>query len=384
MDRKSTWISRIPALLWLLLAAILYMTQRFIYMRFWARALEVDIHFEGKEIFEGERGRLVETITNAKRLPLPMIKCKFLTSRSLMFDNSTVNQNTDNYYRNDVFTLGGRERLTRTISFKAAKRGLYNINSFELVGTDMFFTLQTVLMQKMYDEIYVLPRPFNTSEIKNSLQWINGEIKSKAHLIEDPFEYVGVREYQPFDELKNINWKATAKTGDLKVNTHGYTARQGVRIFLNLKDDGVLKHRENVENSIRFAVRMCMEFIGSGDRVALFANIPDVITGKPLIIPAGTGESHMEAILRGLARLDTDKRHFDFAETFRDEVFEEKSDYMTVFVSTPSANDFDGFVREYHETGKDFRHFILCQVGDKYEANVENAVFTTVICMEKK
>ena len=64
----------------LILAAILYMVQRFIYMKFWARALDVDIHFEGKEIFEGERGRLVETITNAKRLPLPMIKCNKITN----------------------------------------------------------------------------------------------------------------------------------------------------------------------------------------------------------------------------------------------------------------------------------------------------------------
>ena len=78
----------------LCLAALLYTVQRVVYMKLWARNLEVDIHFEGKEIFEGERGRLVETITNAKRLPLPMIKCKFRTSRSLMFDNATVNQNT--------------------------------------------------------------------------------------------------------------------------------------------------------------------------------------------------------------------------------------------------------------------------------------------------
>ena len=123
----------------LIMAGVLYMVQRFIYMKNWAKKLEVDIHFEGREIFEGEHGRLVEIITNGKRLPLPMIKCKFLTSRNLMFDNSTVNQNTDNYYRNDVFTLGGREKLTRTIAFKAYKRGLYNIKNAELVGTDMFF-----------------------------------------------------------------------------------------------------------------------------------------------------------------------------------------------------------------------------------------------------
>ena len=36
--------------------------------------------------------------------------------------------------------------------------------------------------------------------------------------MEDPFEYRGIREYQPYDDMRSVNWKATAKTGDLKVN----------------------------------------------------------------------------------------------------------------------------------------------------------------------
>ncbi len=367
-----------------LTAVALFFLQQVVYKRLWSKSLKVNINFKDKTLNEGDEGWLIQTVENAKRLPLPMCKVKFECNRALLFFDSGETSVSDKYYRDEAFTVSSYKRVVRELKFTAKERGFYSIDGFDVVGTDIFMSSQFVEHEDCHTEIYVYPVALERDLSEAAIRQLTGEMLSRRRFIEDPFEYVGVREYQPFDELKNINWKATAKTGDLKVNTHGYTARQGVRIFLNLKDDGVLKHRENVENSIRFAVRMCMEFIGSGDRVALFANIPDVITGKPLIIPAGTGESHMEAILRGLARLDTDKRHFDFAETFRDEVFEEKSDYMTVFVSTPSANDFDGFVREYHETGKDLRHFILCQEGDKYEANVENAVFTTVICMEKK
>ena len=331
----------------LLLAAILYMTQRFIYMKFWARSLEVDIHFEGKEIFEGERGRLVETITNAKRLPLPMIKCKFLTSRSLMFDNSTVNQNTDNYYRNDVFTLGGRERLTRTISFKAAKRGLYNINSFELVGTDMFFTLQTVLMQKMYDEIYVLPRPFNTSEIKNSLQWINGEIKSKAHLIEDPFEFRGIREYQPYDSMKSINWKATAKTGELRVNMRDFTSQKVVRIFLNLEDTGIIKRTEACEAAIKVAAGLVKNFTAEDMEFALYSNGIDTLSKQPIRIKRSRGKEHEHEIFRALARIDLEAETTEMSKLFGDTIAAGDGTMCDYHISVNSYDEYQQLLGSY-------------------------------------
>lgn len=331
----------------ILLAALLYTVQRIVYMKLWAKNLEVDIHFEGKEIFEGERGRLVETITNGKRLPLPMIKCKFLTSRSLMFDNATVNQNTDNYYRNDVFTIGGRERLTRTIAFTAGKRGLYNIKSAELVGTDMFFTLETVLMKKVYDEIYVLPRPFNTSEFRNSLQWINGEIKSKAHLIEDPFEFRGIREYQPYDSMKSINWKATAKTGDLRVNMRDFTSQKVVRIFLNLEDQGIIKRTEAQEAAIKVAAGLVRSFTIEDMEFALYSNGVDILSGQPIKIKRSRGKVHEQEIYRALARIDLKAETEDMTKLFADTIEAGDGTMCDYHISVNSYESYQHLLENY-------------------------------------
>lgn len=331
----------------LILAAILYTVQRVVYMKLWAKNLEVDIRFEGKEIFEGERGRLVETITNGKRLPLPMIKCKFLTSRNLMFDNATVNQNTDNYYRNDVFTLGGRERLTRTIAFKAAKRGLYNINNAELVGTDMFFTLETVLMKKVYDEIYVLPRPFNTNEFRNSLQWINGEIKSKVHLIEDPFEFRGIREYQPYDSMKSINWKATAKTGELRVNMRDFTSQKVVRIFLNLEDEGIIKKTEAQEAAIKVAAGLVRMFTQEDMEFALYSNGVDCLSHQPIKIKRSRGRVHEQEIYRALARINLKEETQDMAKLFSDTIESGDGTMCDYHISVNSYNEYQNMLENY-------------------------------------
>ena len=338
----------------LLLAVILYSIQRIVYMKLWAKNLEVDIHFEGREIFEGERGRLVETITNAKRLPLPMIKCKFLTSRNLMFDNATVNQNTDNYYRNDVFTLSGRERLTRTIAFKAVKRGLYNINNAELVGTDMFFTLESVLMKKLYDEIYVLPRPFNTSEFKNSLQWINGEIKSKCHLIEDPFEFRGIREYQPYDSMKSINWKATARTGDLRVNMRDYTSQKVVRIFLNVEDDGVIKRTEAAEAAIKVAAGLVKSFTEEEMEFALYSNGVDCLSHQPIRIKRSRGKIHEQEIYRALARIDLKEETKDMGSLFKDTIAAGDGTMCDYHISINSYPEYQHLLESYDMIHMDF------------------------------
>ena len=338
----------------LILAAVLYTVQRIVYMKLWARNLEVDIHFEGKEIFEGERGRLVETITNSKRLPLPMIKCKFLTSRNLMFDNATVNQNTDNYYRNDVFTLSGRERLTRTIAFRAVKRGLYNITNAELVGTDMFFTLESVLMKKLYDEIYVLPRPFNTSEFKNSLQWINGEIKSKCHLIEDPFEFRGIREYQPYDSMKSINWKATARTGELRVNMRDYTSQKVVRIFLNVEDTGVIKRTEAAEAAIKVAAGLVKSFTEEEMEFALYSNGVDCLSHQPIRIKRSRGKVHEHEIYRALARIDLSEETKDMGTLFRDTIAAGDGTMCDYHISINSYDEYQHLLESYDMIHMDF------------------------------
>ena len=88
---------------------------------------------------------------------------------------------------------------------------------------------------------------YDSRRLRQSFVQLNGEMLTRRHLLEDPFEYRGIREYQPYDDMRSINWKATAKTGDFKVNQMGYTSLKSVRIFFNIQDDNILKKEEAVE-----------------------------------------------------------------------------------------------------------------------------------------
>ena len=203
---------------------LLFLLQREVYKRLWNRHLTVTVAFGQDHIFQGSQGELKEIIENRKRLPLSMLKVKFKTDRHLLFDSGQGSRTTDQFYRNDVFHIGSGEKVTRTLKFQGGRRGYYHIDSASLVASDFLLTGMFLADVPAKTSLYVYPRPFDSREFRISLTKLNGEVLARRHLLEDPFEYRGIREYQPFDDMRSINWKATAKTDDLKVNQKNYTS----------------------------------------------------------------------------------------------------------------------------------------------------------------
>ena len=299
------------------------------------------LEFTRKSLVEGEKGELLEIIENGKRLPLPMLKVKFQTDRNLRFTDSESSKVTDLYYRNDIFQVKGRERITRKLEFTAAKRGYYRIHNIDLVAADLFLSTEMVESRQTEQYFYVDPAPFASEEFRRSLQQLNGELLTKRHFPEDPFEYRGIREYQPFDDMRSINWKASARTGELKVNQKNYTALQTIRIFFNIEDSGILKKDAEVEASLQITAGLAAFFLNQGIQVACYGNGRDILNGEPLRLEAGAGAGQMQQIYRALARIDTKQKTADFADCFERELLNAPPGTTTVFVS---PNAYDGFL----------------------------------------
>ena len=336
-------------------AFLLYLLQSAVYKYFWDRHLEVSLRFEDKCLQEGDAGWLTEIIENRKNLPLPMIKVKFQCSRELQFSDAGETAVTDFYYRNDIFSVMPYKKITRRLEFTGKKRGYYRIRSVDFVSADLFLSREFHRQEKSDTVCVVYPRPLDRALVLPALRQVQGELQSRRQYIEDPFEYRGIREYQPFDEFKQVNWKATARTGELKVNERGYTTRQGVRIFLNLTDAGILKHVDALEDTIRLCVTLCMELLAAGNRVGVYANSTDCLSKEVLQLSASTGKAHLESILMALARLDTEIEAENFRDLFEDVLQEEKECYMTLFLSANLDTDFQQLVQEYGRDSSEYR-----------------------------
>ncbi len=346
-----------------LIGFLLLWVQRSLYEKLWRKSLYVSVSFGKEPLFEGEQGELKEIIENKKRLPLSMLKVKFKTDRHLLFGNEKGSRTTDQYYRNDVFRIGGGERVTRTLKFRGGRRGYYTIDEVSLVASDLFFLSQLVADVPLKTEVYIYPRPYDAARLRQSLIQMNGEMLSRRHLLEDPFEYRGIRESQPYDDMRSMNWKATAKTGDLKVNQRNYTSLKSVRIFFNIQDDNILKKDDAVEMTLRIVASLCQIFLKQGIQVSCYGNGVDIVTHSPLVIQPKAGQGQMDAVYRGLARIDVEQPAADFARNFEEILFQRSQGSFTYFVAPNQYDDFVELLTRFQETGNPFLWFYPSSAG---------------------
>ncbi len=287
-----------------LLAGLFYFLEIQLYKRLWNQDLYASAAFGCAELFVGEEGELVEVVENRKRLPLPMLKVRFQTDRNLRFADMRTAQVTDRFYRNDVFQVGGGERIIRRLKFVGKKRGYYTILGIDLISSDLFYEVQLVDSRESESAIYIYPRPFITEDLMRFLRSLNGDVQTRKRFLEDPFEHWGIREYQPFDELRSVNWKATAKTGALKVNQCNDTQPRQVRLFYNIEEEDTWKQEESAEGALRIVTTVADFFLQAGIMVSLDGNAIDGVQKTSLHLGPGAGPEHLHRLLQTLARLE--------------------------------------------------------------------------------
>lgn len=353
-----------------LFAGILFVLQKLLYRKYWQKGVEVAIAFEEETVMAGDTAKLLEIVENRKYLPLPSLKVKFQCSRHLVFQDAQNSAVTDQYYRNDLFSVMPYNRITRRHTVHCPRRGYYTIYGIDLVGADLFFSEEMVGSRDSGTSLYVLPAPLGTQFLKEALKKINGEIAVRRYELEDPFTYRGIREYEPHDEMKTINWKATARTGELKVNMREHTAVKSVRIFLNLSDRSILRREELLELCIRICAMLVKELMAQGIKLAVYANAKDCLSDRILQMEDRGTSAGLQDIGKALARLDLEKETTDFAECFREELFA-KQDMYTLFLSPERHDEFQELLCEYREAA-DFTW--ICPVKEMEEESIREVL----------
>lgn len=342
-------------ILFILLGAILlYVLQFQIYRHNWEKGLGLELHFSNNHAMEGEEQNLTETIINQKLLPLPIIRVKFTLSRNLIFSDSPNSNVSDNFYRDDLLSLLMYQKLTRTLSFRCSHRGYYRIDQADLVINDIFMSVFFAKHIPLSEALYVYPKILEDQKIELPFKTMLGTILTKRYYNEDPFEFASIREYQTYDTMKDINWKASAKTGDLKVNVHDYTASPRVCILLNLEKQTLLHRNELMEESIRLAATYANAFITSGIPVALSTNGVDLRSKEPIILTAGSGNSHMDTINEGLSRIDLNETPSSFLALIQPILKDTSSQDYLLIISTYQKEDLQNQLLEFKQAHQDF------------------------------
>lgn len=254
-------------------ALLMYLFLRRYYNKSWDKKLGVEVRLSKSEAVCGDKVDLIETVTNQKRLPLPILEVKFQVDKELEYlDQNDNHKVTDRNYRDDIFSLLSYQRITRTIPMTCTKRGFYKVDNLQLVSTGIFMNDVCVTQLPVNSSIIVYPKQIDASELDAYVAAIFGQSERASRLNPDPFAFRAVRDYRQDDPFNSINWKASAKSNQLMVNEYNDSLTKSVRIILNVNPRGQLLNERVTEYSISIASTLSRIFIDQGYDLEFLTN----------------------------------------------------------------------------------------------------------------
>jgi len=282
----------------------LVVLQNYVYNKLWDKGLSLDIRFSSKEAFEGDALYLHEELTNNKLLPLPWVFVKFSVSQNLIFEGDDRKTTSDAHYQSDLFTIKMFQKIKRKMPFVCAKRGYYRLRKINMTCSNLLHNRRFDKKLANASELTVFPRLIDDNvDINLIYKNLDATMLSNSLINPDPFEFRGIREYQPTDPMRDINFKASAVAQQLMVNIHAPTCAKRLKIILNTEYNRKYPEFELYEQAIRLAATMTDKYINQGVNLSFYTNGKDVASGDDITINSGEGRGHMHKIFQALARI---------------------------------------------------------------------------------
>ncbi|RSL29984.1 DUF58 domain-containing protein [Salibacterium salarium] len=210
----SLWFHIVPLIL---ISAFLLVMSLFInlWKKFMWNAIHPGLTLSQSRIFSGQSFSMEASLANNKWLPLVWMEWEHPRQAGIRWG---IEQKRA--YTIRLLWLLKHQLIDWDIEGQAVQRGVYNVGEVTLRSGDPFRLTEQEKSWSLAKTLYVYPalRSVSVSTLSASMPWeMNGK---KGGIIEDPLLIHGVRDYEPGDEWRRIDWRATAKTGELQTRVY--------------------------------------------------------------------------------------------------------------------------------------------------------------------
>jgi uncharacterized protein (DUF58 family) len=264
-------------------------------------------------IFAGEPANLNVTLTNHKRvMPSYSLMVEPVSDRA---DEGEAARPGLNLGKLAHFVLTpARSSARQRTEYTFEKRGRYPITGFRISTKFPAGFFKKWRRIDASGEILVYPKPKPLDDFYHALPMLAGQMQS--HLRGSGDDLYAIRRYQPSDQMRHIDWKATAKSVRMMVREHMRedewrltivfdTSRPGMS-FGGGRDTGERRvpagdsFEERFERAVVMAASLANHFILEGADVEL------ITPGPEHNVASGKGYEHLYKILRSMATLRPD------------------------------------------------------------------------------
>lgn len=191
---------------------------------------------EKNKVIVGEEFSIKTTLENNKRLPVAFLIVSEKVPNELKYiDTSSCIKNGVNICHLSKYNISGFQRVKRTYTLKADKRGAYSLRDIEITVGDIFGFSAETKEEENFSEVVIYPKIQDINSYDFNTTNFQGDNTVRRWIHKDPLYVKGIREYNVEDRMKDIHWKSSLKMDKLMVKDYDYTSERELVIITNVE-----------------------------------------------------------------------------------------------------------------------------------------------------
>ncbi len=298
-----------PSLVLVGVLVVLVAVLRRLWSRFGLRSVVYERLLGTDRAVWGDEIPLDIVVWNRKPLPLPWLRAEdFVPDEMVIRERSLVRAERPGLaILDNTWSLAWYERVVRHLHVVADRRGVFRLDAVRLRVADLF-ARETAEEERSYPATYVVrPRTVPVRERLPARASL-GERVAHTSLFRDPALFAGVRPYQPGDPLRQVHWRATARTGRTVVKRFDPSRQRELLLAVDIQTvEGphwLMAYDEQLlEGLCVAAASLARQALAEGAECGLVA-AAYAGTQQPVVwIPPSAGPGQLGRITDALARL---------------------------------------------------------------------------------
>ncbi len=227
------------------------------------RSIVIQVRFDKRMYSAGDDHEFITIIKNYGILPAPYV---ILKNKALAKINPK--------YNGDAVWLGPDESKWIRTTVKFNQRGIYNFGELYLNISDLFSVFERSKNMNLSVPVKVYPKLYELNRfLAKGSDIFKNSVSSKTN-IEDIYSTKDIRKYYQGDNLKRVNWKVSAKHGELYVRDLDTVSGEESNLFLDMsKDNFIIDDSGTAEEQL---IDLCSSVVNymelKGIKTKLFIN----------------------------------------------------------------------------------------------------------------
>lgn len=256
-------------------------------------------HVVPETLSYGETSTVTLEVSNTSLLPVPWLQ--LTTSVPLMLRAAPPLRT--------AFALGAGGSRRMTYPIRGSRRGFYRVGPLRVATGDVL-GLYLRQLNAPAAAVTVLPEILHLHALGLPAQAPFGPLTRRQQRGEDPARPAGVRPYQSSDGARRLDWKSSARHGELFVRRSEPSIAPETTLALCFRLEDYPSHvvKDSLERAAVVAASLAAALLARRLPVGLVTNgVDDKNPGAEVVLPTGKGDGHLGLLLTVLGRLSASK-----------------------------------------------------------------------------